>query len=49
MSITVNNANENANAASSKADAVDTRLNNIIVESGTSEAEVVAARTNSDG
>ena len=49
MSITVNNANENANTASSKADAVDTRLNNIIVESGTSEAEVVAARTDSDG
>lgn len=48
MSTTVNTANENANAASDKADAVDTRLNNIIVESGTSEAEVVAARTNAN-
>lgn len=48
MSTTVNNANENASAASGKADAVDTRLDNIIIESGTSEAEVVAARTNAN-
>lgn len=48
MSVTVNNANENANAASTKADAVDTRLDNIIVESGTSDAETIAARTNTN-
>ena len=48
MSTTVNNANENANVASTKADAVDTRLDNIIVESGTSDAETIAARTNTN-
>lgn len=48
MSATVNNANENASAASTKADAVDARLDNIIVESGTSDAETIAARTNSN-
>ena len=48
MSATVNNANENASAASTKAGAVDARLDNIIVKSGTSDAETIAARTNSN-
>lgn len=37
-----------ANSASNKADAVDDRLDNIIVESGTSDAETIAARTNTN-
>lgn len=45
----IQSAIDKANQAQAKADTVNTRLNNIIVESGTSEAEVVAARTDSDG
>lgn len=45
----IQSAIEKANQAQAKADTVDTRLNNIIVESGTSDAEVVAARTDSSG
>lgn len=45
----IQSAIDKANQAQAKADLVDTRLNNIIVESGTSDAEVVAARTDSSG
>lgn len=45
----IQSAIDKANQAQAKADTVDTRLNNIIVESGTSDAEVVAARTDSSG
>lgn len=45
----IQSAIDKANQARTKADLVDTKLNNIIVESGTSDAEVVAARTDSSG
>lgn len=45
----IQSAIDKANQAQAKADTVDTRLNNIILESGTSDAEVVAARTDSNG
>lgn len=45
----IQSAIDKANQAQAKAETVNTRLNNIIVESGTSDAEVVAARTDSNG
>lgn len=45
----IQSAIDKANQAQAKADLVDTKLDNIIIESGTSDAEVVAARTDSNG